>query len=445
MGKQILITFIATLGGFLGGSDIGIVSKIQTYFSFEQMFMLTSMQLGLMVAVMLLGCLNGSLLSSYIAESLGRKKSILLGSVVFTCGLFLQVLSSGNYTIFLCGRFTTGLALGILVTIVPMYLGEVVAAEDRGMVVSCQHLACGTGTFVGFMVSYFLEEVEVFGLKDWQFAIILQLIPNLLMLFGMLTLPESPRYLITKHKFEAAKKALANLRSDTLENVETELQQLKSNAEEEQEQLSLGQVLNKYKSRLLTGILVQVFQQISGFNGLMYFSAALYKGMMPEYADYLAGGQTLMNIVATIPGMLLIDRLGRRTLMLFGTAGCSLGLFITGTAMLLPVQLPLVAVCGVFFFITNYAYSLGPVPWVVCAEIYPAKIRSKAISITTSANWLSNLIISFISPILLDSIGPFTFYIFSLTCLTAYFWVLKTLPETKGMSLEQVNRVFAKK
>ena len=165
--------------------------------------------------------------------------------------------------------------------------------------------------------------------------------------------------------------------------------------------------------------------------------------LLPEYADSLAAAQNVINVVATIPALFLVDRLGRRSLLLAGSAGCALGMFVTATAMLLPTPLPIPAVIGIFIFVVNFAYALGPLPWVVCSEIFPSCIRSKAIAACTASNWIFNLAVSFSAPLLLDSIGPYTFYIFGSSCLFMYIWTLKTLPETKGLSLEQVDKLLS--
>ncbi len=269
MGKQVLITAIATLGGFVFGSDVGLVSKIQTYQTFIDFFKLSNAQLGLMVAALLLGCMMGSLGSSYLAESYGRKKSIIIGSIVFTAGIFTQLSAMAGFTILVLGRYFTGLAVGILSSVVPMYLSEVCDPDKRGMLVSCQQLAITIGILVSYLVAMACEGVSVFGLSDWQTAISLQLIPAALMFFGMLTLPASPRWLLSKRLYEEAKKALSNLRGKTFKNVENEYYELKSEAEMEIEQLGWSEAFKQYGNRILIGIFVQMFQQISGINGLM--------------------------------------------------------------------------------------------------------------------------------------------------------------------------------
>ena len=366
MGKQLLITLIACIGGFVFGSDVGLVNKIQTYDSFKKLFApLDNAKLGLMVATLLFGCMIGSLGSSYIAEAYGRKKAIIIGSVIFTAGVFTQISAVAGYNVLLLGRFFTGLAVGILSTVVPMYLSEVCDPEKRGMLVSCQQLAITLGILVSFLAAMATEKVQVLGLADWQFAIVLQLIPAGLLFFGMLTLPSSPRWLLSKRRHEDAKIALAKLRGLSFKHVEGEYYQLKSDAEAETEQLGWGAAWQQYRSRIMIGILIQMFQQISGINGLMYYSTKMYGSLLPDYVDALAAAQNIMNVVATIPALFLVDRLGRRSLLLAGSAGCAIGLFCTATAMLLPTPLPVPAVVGIFIFIVNFAYAIGPLPWVL--------------------------------------------------------------------------------
>ena len=364
MGKQLLITLIATLGGFVFGSDVGLVNKIQTYESFKKLFApLDNTKLGLMVASLLLGCMIGSLGSSYLAEVYGRKKTIIIGAVIFVAGVFTQISAVAGYNVLLLGRFFTGLAVGILSTVVPMYLSEVCDPEKRGMLVSCQQLAITLGILVSFLAAMLTERVQFLGLADWQFAIILQLVPAGLMFFGMLTLPASPRWLLSRRRHEDAKVALSKLRGTSFKNVESEYYQLKSDAESETEQLSWPEAFQQYRSRIFIGIFIQMFQQISGINGLMYYSTKMYGALLPQYVDALAAAQNIINVVATIPALFLVDRLGRRSLLLAGSAGCAVGLFCTATAMLLPTPMPVLAVIGIFIFIVNFAYAIGPLPW----------------------------------------------------------------------------------
>eukprot|EP00834_Sanchytrium_tribonematis_P002599 NODE_84_length_22354_cov_0.646506.p6 type:complete len:388 gc:universal NODE_84_length_22354_cov_0.646506:18382-19545(+) len=364
MGKQILITAIATIGGFVFGSDIGLVSKIQTYHSFKKLFHLSTAQLGLMVAIFLLGCMLSSLGSSYLAEAYGRKKSIIIGAIIFTVGIVTQMSAVSGVNVLMLGRFFTGLAVGILSTIVPMYLSEVSDPEQRGMLVSCQQLAITLGILVSFLAAMWTENVSFFGMDDWQSAISLQLVPAALLFGGMLTLPASPRWLLSKRRHEDAKIALSKLRGTNFANVEGEYYKLKSDSEAETEQLSWGAALSQYRSRILIGIVIQMFQQISGINGLMYYSTKMYTQLLPDYVDTLAAAQNILNVVATIPALFLVDRLGRRSLLLAGSAGCAIGLFMTATSMLLPTPYPVVAVIGIFIFVINFAYAIGPLPWV---------------------------------------------------------------------------------
>eukprot|EP00835_Amoeboradix_gromovi_P002576 NODE_149_length_17312_cov_0.399349.p3 type:complete len:448 gc:universal NODE_149_length_17312_cov_0.399349:6242-7585(+) len=444
MGKQFLITLISTIGGFVFGSDVGIISKIQTYDSFQDLFRLNNTKLGLMVAMLLLGAMVGSLSSSYIAELYGRKKSIIIGSLIFIVGVITQVSASGQYIILLLGRLFTGLAIGELSTIVPMYLSEVCDPQLRGMLVSCQQLAITVGILVAFLAAKFTEDVFIIGLEDWQLALLLQLIPTLFMFFGMLTLPASPRWLLTKRRHEDAKIALANLRGKAFKDVETEYYDLKLLSESEPEELSWSDAWQKYRSRILIGVFIQMFQQISGINALMYYSTKMYSTLLPQHMDTLAACQNVLNVVGTIPALFLVDRLGRKSLLLAGSAGCTIGMFITAISMLLPTPFPIVAVIGIFIFIINFAYAIGPLPWVICAEIFPSCIRSKAVAASIASNWIFNLIVSFSAPILLDGIGPYTFFLFGSAMAIFYIWISKKLPETKGLTLEEVDKLLNK-
>eukprot|EP00835_Amoeboradix_gromovi_P006528 NODE_787_length_4254_cov_0.173526.p1 type:complete len:455 gc:universal NODE_787_length_4254_cov_0.173526:3236-1872(-) len=446
LSKQVQITLIATIGGLLVGLDIGSFNKIQNYPSFQSEFNLNNLQLGTLVGTLLLGSIFGSLSSSKFAEhsEIGRKKSIIISSVIFIIGIILQAMGALSFYVLVSGRFITGIALGIMKSVIPMYLSEVSNPNLRGRLVSCQQLAITFGILISYIAALYLEGSQLHPLADWQITIMCQLLPSSLLFVGMLSLPRSPRWLVMTGRKMEAKEALSNLKGHSFD-FEIEYMQLVESSLNGSEEVSYYMLWHKYRRQMLVGVFVHFFQQMSGINGLMYYSSRIYHTMLPEYADQLGMVQNVLKFVCTIPALFLVDKLGRRSLLLFGSLGCTISLFVTATAMILPQKYPGLAVFSIFAFVINFAYSMGPLPWVISSEIFNSSIRSKAMSVCVTVNLLSNLCLSTFSPLLLEYLGPFTFYIFGFNCLALFLWTLWVLPETKNLTLEEIDFMMLRK
>ena len=444
MGQQFRITLIATIGGFLAGLDTGAISKTQNYATFKSKFDLSNIQLGLLVTILLLGSMFGSLFSSKLADKYGRKHSIMLAALIFIFGLFVQIIGILSFELLCIGRLVTGVGLGILKAVVPMYLSEVTDPNQRGKLVSCQQLALTFGILIAFVTAMLLENIQLHCLVDWQVVTLCQLVPASFLFLGMSNLPKSPRWLINVGRNNEAKSSLSRLKERSFNAVQMEYLGLLEAFRKQSKGVDLPTIWIKYKKQIIIGVFIHIFQQISGINGLMYYSARIYGTMLPEYADTLAATQNILKFVATIPALFLVDRLGRRSLLLMGSAGCAISLVITATTMIMPNPQPVIAVVAIFSFVINFAYSLGPLPWVICSEIFPSNIRSKGMSICVTVNLTSNLLVSFLSPTLLAYLGPYTFYIFAINCSLLFIWTFLMMPETKNLSLEEIDAMLSK-
>eukprot|EP00835_Amoeboradix_gromovi_P000972 NODE_37_length_31305_cov_0.348939.p8 type:complete len:360 gc:universal NODE_37_length_31305_cov_0.348939:15295-16374(+) len=356
MNKQTQITLVASLGAFLFGADSGLINKIQTLATFLNQFELNSSVLGLIVMSGLFGCMVGSISSGVLADSIGRRNCMMFNSVIFLFGTFVQILSTG-INFFLFGRFIAGVAIGALYTTAPLYVSEVCDSNNRGRLVSLQHLAISFANLLVFVVVYYLEDLSLFMLVDWQLAILIQIVPVILLMIGCLYLPKSPRWLIMKKDYDGAREALHIIYKESDESNAKRFNLIYDSLSRELKQMSWSQVVTIYWRRLLMGMTLQMFKRLSGVNALLYCSTKLFLQVVPSYANELSIIQNVLNFLFTAPSIVLIERLGRKTLLVVGATGCCIGLFLTGSGMLFDI--PLIAVIGVFIAVANFGYSLG--------------------------------------------------------------------------------------
>eukprot|EP00834_Sanchytrium_tribonematis_P002030 NODE_56_length_28873_cov_1.243101.p6 type:complete len:454 gc:universal NODE_56_length_28873_cov_1.243101:10120-8759(-) len=434
--KQLHVTAIAALGGMLYGLDIGLFAKIQTFETFQSQFQLDNIQLGILVATLLFGSILGSGISSILSEKIGRKLTIMAASILFCVGVIIQTFGIYGYLVLLLGRLITGESLGILSSVVPTYLSEIASKNIRGRLVGTQHFAITLGILSAFFAAIKLEKATIWILNDWQIATIMQVIPALTLLSGMFSLPYSPRWLISTERYDDATKAMLELGQSDYDSLVFDLLNLPSKRE------SIKAIWFNYQKPLMLGLSLHIFQQLSGANALVYYYKKMYGNIFPEYADTLALAQTILKVVSTIPALLLVDRVGRRPLLVAGSLGCALSCF--GVSISVTFSYQVLAVVFIYSFVIFFAISLGPLPWILVGEIFPSNIRSKAVSLCVTINLFSNLIVQMLSPTLFANLGSNTFIIFGTFCLLAFVFCYRHLPETMMMSLEDIDSMFSK-
>ncbi|KAF7724349.1 hypothetical protein EC973_001137 [Apophysomyces ossiformis] len=470
-----IVCFFAAIGGFCFGYDTGVVSSVLTMSDFIHKMTndptrkeLTALESGTITGLLLAGCFVGSLLAGPSAEKFSRKRTIMIGSAVFILGAALQCGADG-YAMMVVGRAIAGLGIGTLSMTVPLYQSELAPKEIRGRLISLQQLMITAGLMVAFWVGAGTEHIE--GQASWRIPLGIQIAPAIVLFFGALFLPYSPRWLVSKGRNEEALEVLAKLHAKgdktapyVLEEYNDIVQQV-----ELEHQVAVTSYLELFKGsirrRLILGVLIQIFQQFTGINSIMYYAPKIFKqaGIGSNSATLIASGVNgVLNMLATIPAVLFLDRLGRRLTLISGS-------ILMGTCMLLAGIV--MGACGkvgydngekivdmsgnrsasyfaivmIYFFVAGFAYSWGPVGWVYPAEIYPLSVRAKGTSITTAANWLMNFVISMIVPVMLSSITWGTYIFFGCCCFVMSVSVFLFFPETKGRSLEEMDSVFSGK
>ncbi|KAH6475878.1 hypothetical protein HBI59_006230 [Parastagonospora nodorum] len=499
------LSAFASLGGFLFGYDQGVVSGVLTMESFAAAFPRISYDSsfkGWFVSSLLLAAWLGSLVNGPVADRFGRKGSIMIAVVIFTIGSALQA-GAINIEMAFAGRAIAGFAVGMLTMIVPMYMSEVSTAGIRGTLVVLQQLSITLGILVSYWLEYgtqyiggprcapdipytggtmdepaFDPRTDVgpngcTGQSDasWRVPFALQIFPGLVLGIGMIFFPESPRYYCMRDNDEAGVRALAKVRQTRPDDELLQKEYLAIKAEVIFEQqyarekfpgksgVSLylagySTLFSNWPSfrRTAIGCCVMFFQQFIGCNAIIYYAPTIFGqlGLSGKTTGLLATGvYGIVNTLSTLPALFLIDKIGRRPLLLSGAAGtfislCIVGGIIGGYGNTLKDH-PAAGWTGIAFvyiYDVNFSYSWAPIGWVLPSEIYNIGNRSKAMSLTTSSTWMCNFIIGLVTPDMLETIGYGTYLFFAAFALIAFFFTWFLIPETKGKTLEEMDAVF---
>ena len=342
------------------------------------------------------------------------------------------------------GRFIAGLGIGTLSLVAPMYISESAPTQVRGRLVCFQQLAITFGIMISFFMDLGFKETGKYG---WRYALGGQWAFGFVMFGLVLCVPESPRFLVKQGRINKADRCLKKLRA--LDNVDRELSIIVQQVDYEQKigQCSWTQMFGKeYIFRVLFGATVLMFQQFSGINVIMYYAPKIFS-LLKLPSTLFNSFVGIMNFLATFLALWLVDRAGRRKLMLFGAVGMFLGHMGCAATALSAGESDTaggyIIMVFIFFFIVNYAYSWGPVAWLIPAEIYPIRVRGKALSVTTFSNWIFNFAVSMFANPMLNSwnIG-YCFLFFAAWCAIMGLYMYLLFPETKGRTLENVDQLF---
>jgi SP family galactose:H+ symporter-like MFS transporter len=442
VGRAVVWTAaITALGGLLFGYDTGVVSGALLFLhtSFGNV---SSIDKELVTGLLLVGAAVGAFASGKLADRIGRRPVILLTASVFVAGV-LGAAFSPELWVLIAMRFVIGLAVGSASMAVPLYISEVAPPRVRGALVSFNQLALTMGILIAFLVDYALSSSAA-----WRLMFGLAAIPAVLLFVGMLTQAESPVWLVTHGRMEEARRVLVRVRSRD-HDVDGEIAEISA----------LGERTSSYRELLrpdvrkvvVIGVLLAVFQQITGINTVIYYAPTLlHQAGLGNSASLLANvGNGIVNVAMTVIAIRLIDKVGRRVLLIGGTIGMAVALFVVATTFAvsgntLGHTAAIVAVAGLAVYTGSFAIGLGPVFWLLISEIYPARIRGKSMSIATIANWGANFVVAISFLTLLNTISNAgTFFLLGFLSLTAvaYFW--RKVPETKGLTLEEIERDMA--
>jgi major inositol transporter-like SP family MFS transporter len=436
-----LIAVIATFGGLLFGYDTGVING-----ALEPMkddLGLTSSTEGFVVSILIFGAAFGALVGGRLSDKYGRRHNILMLAGIFALGTIGCVLSP-NWEVLSVFRFILGLAVGGASATVPVYLAEVSPVETRGSLVTRNELMIVVGQFAAFVINAII--FNIWGQHDgvWRYMLLVAVLPAFALFFGMLRLPESPRWLTSQDRDDDALGVLKQIRSD--ERAEAEMAEVHRLAEEEKEAQTggLADLAVPWIRRLLiVGIGLGVFQQTTGINSIMYYGSQLLEdaGFSAKAAVIANTANGFFSVLGVTIGIMLINRVNRRTLLLVGFSLITFFHLLVGlSAKFLPDNdfKPYFILLFVILFVFSMQGTLGPLVWLMLAEIFPLKIRSFAMGVCVLCLWLANACVAFGFPPLVAAVGiSSTFFVFAALGVLALVFIFTMVPETRGLSLEE--------
>ncbi|WP_343671172.1 sugar porter family MFS transporter [Chitinophaga sp.] len=429
------ISFISALGGYLFGFDFAVISGALPFL--QKQFLLNAYWEGFATGSLALGAIAGCVIAGNIAEKYGRKPGLLLAAGIFTISSLLMATATER-DFFIMARFVAGISVGMASMLSPMYIAEISPARLRGRMVAINQLTIVLGILITNLVNYTLRNN---GEDAWRYMFGLGAVPAVLFFAGALLLPESPRWLVKTGRIGDAAAVLNKIGGNdfaaaSMQSIEDSLQHTtKTNFRAIYNSAVLPAVL--------IGIGLAVFQQLCGINVVFNYAPKIFESIGASQDDQLL--QTVfigsVNVVFTLLAMLLVDKLGRKPLMLIGAGGLAV-LYVVVANMLAAGS------TGVAWFLLSaigiYAMSLAPVTWVLISEIFPNKVRSTATTIAIICLWIAYFILVFTFPVLFEKTGNRSFYIYAIICAVGFLFVLLKVRETKGKTLEELEGIITK-
>lgn len=438
------VALIAAVGGLLFGYDTGVISGALLFI--KQDWDVSSFTQGCIVSSVLVGAVIGSLGSGKITDNYGRKIVILATSIMFFIGSVASAFAPSPITLMLF-RILIGIAIGVASYAVPLYISEISPDNIRGSLVSLNQLAIT----IGILASYFVDQYFAGFTNNWRYMFFVGIVPATILGVGMIFLPDTPRWLVSKGYKDKAFKVLKKLDpyknpDETVQNIE---QSLQVDGASSWKEIFLPWI----RPALIVGIGLMFFQQFTGINTVIYYAPTIFQmaGFKSASAAIAASVSVgVINVLMTLVAINLIDKLGRKKLLSIGLCGMALSLGILVLVFHSPatygIFLKWFVVGGLLLYVSSFAISLGPIAWLVISEIYPIKIRGFAMSIATVSNWLFNMLVAVSFLPMIDAFGEsYTFLTFVALSVLGWIFCYKYVPETKGKSLEDIENNWLRK
>ncbi len=434
-----IIAAVASLGGLLSGFDTGVISGALLFIN--DTWPLDSLTKGWVVSSALVGAVLGAAANGILADIYGRKKIIIATAVIFALGSILCGFAT-SVSWLIAGRMILGLAIGMVNFVVPLYLSEISPQKIRGMLVSLYQLAITAG----ILFSYLINRLFALSEYNWRWMLGCGLIPALILIIGISFLGDTPRWLISKKREDEAKHIFKKISPEI--DIDRHIADIKSSMETPD---NAKKTASNFQPWMLTPLLIGIgmmFMQIcTGINTIIYYTATIFTAA--GFTDTLSAlyatiGVGFVNFFMTFVAILFTDKLGRKPLLYAGLSGMTASLLVLGGSFyltdILGPNLKWIAVGSVVVYIACFAFSLGPIGWIIISEIMPLKIRGLAMSICTMANFGFNFLIALTFPVLIEHIGEaYTFWIFGIVGIFSLWFTFRYIPETKGRSLEQIE------
>lgn len=461
----IKLAMVATLGGLLFGYDTGVISG--TVSSLESFFVTpkglsenaASAFKGFIVSSALIGCVIGGSISGFVSASLGRKKGLVIAGILFLISalgsampeMLLLPIGEADHTfstIFIIYRIIGGIGVGLASMLSPLYIAEIAPAKNRGQLVSYNQLAIIAGFMVVYFVNYFISKSggsdSWLNAVGWRWMFASEVIPAGLFLLFLFFVPDTPRSLMLKNKPEKSLEVLIKVNGK--EEASRIFKEIKAsiNTTASKKLLSFGWLV------IIIGVLLSIFQQFVGINVVLYYAPEIFKNINPDtdgalLLTILVG---IVNFLFTIIAIKTVDKYGRKPLMMIGALGMSIAMFSLGFVFYAQSTGYLALIC-MMLYVASFALSWGPVTWVLLSEIFPNKIRDRAMAIAVAAQWIANYAVSLTFPMMDDNKylteqfhNGFAYWIYGIMGILAFFFVKRFIPETKGKTLEEMEQLW---
>ncbi|MBS1524126.1 MAG: sugar porter family MFS transporter [Bacteroidetes bacterium] len=450
-GFLYLVCLIAALGGFLFGFDTAVISGTVGFVKSD--FKLDALHEGWFVSCALLGCIVGVAFSGKLSDRYGRKIVLILSAMLFLVSA-VGCIACASFSQLVVFRLIGGLGIGVASMVSPLYISEFAPAKYRGMMVSLYQLALTVGIVVAYFSNAYIEGLrdagwhsaalqQIFVTEPWRAMLGLGLFPSGIFLICLFLVPESPRWLLLRNQVVKARAILVKI--DGVQKAEAEISAFR--AMRKTEPASNGNELFSpvYRKALYIGLLLPFLSQVCGINAVIYYGPKILEGAGFTLSNALGGQVTIgiVNVIFTFVAIFTVDRWGRRPLLYTGIIGAVVSLICIGALFGLGVTHGPAILIFILLFIACFAFSFGPVCWVVVGEIFPNSIRGKAMSLATLSLWIGNFLVGQLTPLSLEGLGPAaTFFLFALFCSPAVWVTWKLIPETKGRSLESIDQYW---
>ena len=434
----LFVCFLAALAGLLFGLDIGVIAGALPFIAKD--FNVTAHQQEWIVSSMMFGAAVGAVGSGWMSSRLGRKKSLMAGAILFVIGSLWSAMAP-NPEMLIVARVVLGLAVGVASYTAPLYLSEIAPEKIRGSMISLYQLMITIG-----ILGAYLSDTAFSASGDWRWMLGIITIPAVLLLVGVFFLPNSPRWLAARGDFRDAQRVLDRLR-DTSEQAKRELEEIRESLKIKQSGWQLFQSNSNFRRAVFLGVLLQVMQQFTGMNVIMYYAPKIFE--LAGYANtteqmwgtVIVG---LTNVLATFIAIGLVDRWGRKPTLILGFIVMAAGMGVLGSMMHIGIHsstAQYIAVLMLLMFIVGFAMSAGPLIWVLCSEIQPLKGRDFGITCSTATNWIANMIVGATFLTMLNSLGSAnTFWVYGGLNVLFILLTIWLIPETKNVSLEHIER-----
>jgi SP family arabinose:H+ symporter-like MFS transporter len=430
-----MTSMVAALGGLLFGFDTAIISGTIPYISFY--FGLDAYALGWAVSSILIGCGLGALIAGKLADACGRKFVLKACAIVFALSA-IGVAIASSLPVFIAFRVIGGLGVGAAAMVSPMYVAEITPAARRGKMVALYQLAIVTGILLAYYVNYLFDGI---GVNNWRWMFASQTAPAALFWIMLLKVPDTPRWLVKKNRTREAMEVLE--RTAGTAYAENELKQILLSFQDQQKTRIAELFSPLHRPIVLMGILIAVFQQVTGINAILYYAPVIFKetGINSSGSLLQTIGIGCVNVLATFIAIGWVDKIGRKPLLLYGSVCMAISLLVVGLCFHYRFFDYYIVLLFMIIYVGAFGATLGAVTWIVLSEIFPNRIRGLALSAATIALWMADFVVAGTFPVLSNGLGTSaTLYIYAAFCVLSFVYTLLIVPETKGRSLEEIER-----